>query len=41
MRKARVVPEKNGISSLMLVKKEAEIKTEAIPVQMHKGNTEA
>ena len=34
-RQARAVPGKHVMSALMLVKKEAEIKTEAIPVQKH------
>ena len=40
MIQARVVPVKHDISSLMIALKEAEIKAEAIPVQMHKGHTE-
>ena len=40
MRRARVVPGKPGMSALMLALKEAEIKAEDIPVQMHQGHTE-
>ena len=36
----RSVPGKHGISALILALKEAKIKAEAIPVQMHQGNTE-
>ena len=35
---ARVVPEKICMSALMLALREAEIKVEVIPVQMHKGH---
>ena len=34
-----VVPGKYGMSALMLALKEAEIKIEAIPVQMYQGHT--
>ena len=40
MRRAIVVPGKHGMSSLVIALKEAEIKVEAIPVQMHQGYTE-
>ena len=40
MRRTRVVPEKYGMSDLMLALKEAEIKAEDIPEQMHQGHTE-
>ena len=39
MRQARVVPVKHGMSALMLARKEAGIKAEAIPVHMHQGKT--
>ena len=40
MRRTRVVPGKHGMSALMLAPKEAEIKEEAILVNMHQGHTE-
>ena len=40
MIRAIVVPGKHGMSALMLALKEAKIKAEAIPVQMHQGHTE-
>ena len=40
MRRAIVVTGKYGMASLMLALKEAEIKSEAIPVHMHQGHTE-
>ena len=40
MRRARVVPIKNDMAALMISLKEAQIKAEAIPVQMHQGHTE-
>ena len=40
MRRGRVVPGKHGIAALVISLKEAEIKVEYIPVQMHQGNTE-
>ena len=40
MRRARVVPVKHGMSSLILALNEAEVKEEAIPVQIHQGNIE-
>ena len=39
MRWERVVPGKHGMSALMLSLKEAEIKSEAIPVHMHHKQT--
>ena len=39
MIRARVVPIKHGIKTLILALKEAEIKAEAIPVHMHHGQT--
>ena len=39
MRRARVVPGKHGMASLMLWLKEAEIKSEEIPVHMHQEKT--
>ena len=39
MIQARVVPGKHGMSSLMLALKEAEIKSESIPVHMHHKQT--
>ena len=39
VRRARVVPGKPSMSALMLALKEAEIKSEAIPVHMHQGHT--
>ena len=40
MRRARLVPGKHGMSTLMVALKEAEIKEEAIPVHIHQGHTE-
>ena len=40
MRRARVVPGKYGMSSLMIALKKAEIRAESIPVHMHQGHTE-
>ena len=37
-RRARVLPGKYGLTDLMLALKEAEIKTESIPVHMHQGS---
>ena len=39
MRRSIVVPGKNVMADLMLVLREAEIKSEAIPVHMHQGQT--
>ena len=39
MRQERVFPVKHVMSALMLALKEAEIKSEVIPVHMHHGNT--
>ena len=40
MRRAIVVPGKHGMAFLMLALKEAEIKTEDIPLQMHHEHIE-
>ena len=40
MIRAKLVPVKHGISALMLAQKEAEIKSEDIPIYMHQGYTE-
>ena len=40
MRQARLVPVKHGLSSLMVVLKEEEIKAEDVPVHMHHEHTE-
>ena len=40
MRRAIVVTGKHGIAALTIVLKEAEIKSEAIPVHMNQKNTE-
>ena len=40
MRQARELPRKHGMSALMPELKEAEIKSESIPVHMNHGNTE-
>ena len=39
MRLAIVMPGKHGMSSLVILLKEAEIKSEAIPVHIHQGHT--
>ena len=41
MRRAIVVPGKHGMKELILSLKEADIKLEAIPVNMHHGHTES
>ena len=41
VRRSIVVPVKHDISALMLALKEAEIKSEAIPVHMHQEHTES
>ena len=40
MKHSRVLPRKHGMSALMLALKEAEVKEEAIPVQINQGNKE-
>ena len=40
MRRSRLVPEKNGMSALMLALKQTETKSEAIRVYIHQGHTE-
>ena len=40
MRRARVVPGKNGMVALMLTLQKSEIKAEAIPVHMHQWHIE-
>ena len=39
MIRVRVVPEKNGLASIMLALKEAEIKAKVIPVNIYQGQT--
>ena len=41
MRRAGLVPGKHGMAALILSLKESQIKSEAIPVNMHQGHTES